>query len=105
MACVAPELLTLLIAERLARERLHRLRGYPDDVLEAAESLLREATQAVADYRPSLEAQRRIAELITQEKEGSLSVEQKSELDHFMDLEHILRVAKARARQILASGS
>ena len=61
--------------------------------------------QAVADYRPSPEAQRRIAELIAQEKEGSLSVEEKSELDHFMDLEHILRVAKARARQILASGS
>jgi hypothetical protein len=61
--------------------------------------------QAVADYRPSAEAQRRIAELIAQEKEGSLSVEEKSELDHFMDLEHILRVAKARARQILASGS
>jgi hypothetical protein len=51
MACVAPELLTLLIAERLARERLNRLRGYPDDVLEAAESLLKEATQAVADDR------------------------------------------------------
>ena len=62
-------------------------------------------TQAVADYRPSPEAQRRIAELIAQEKEGSLSLEEKSELDHFMDLEHILRVAKARARQILASGS
>jgi hypothetical protein len=61
--------------------------------------------QAVADYRPSPEAQRRIAELIAQEKEGSLSVEEKSELDHFTDLEHILRVAKARARQILASGS
>jgi hypothetical protein len=51
MACVAPELLTLLIAERLALERLHRLRGYPDDVLKAAESLWREAAQAVADYR------------------------------------------------------
>ena len=62
-------------------------------------------SQAVADYRPSPEAERRVAELIAQEKEGSLSVEEKSELDHFMDLEHILRVAKARARQILASGS
>ena len=51
MACMDPELLTLLITERLARERLHRLRGYPHDVLGAAESLLREATQAVADYR------------------------------------------------------
>ena len=61
--------------------------------------------QAVADYRPSPEAQHRIAELIAREKEASLSVEEKSELDHFMELEHILRVAKARARQILASGS
>jgi hypothetical protein len=34
--------------------------------------------QAVADYCPSPEAQRRIAELIAQEKEGSLSVEEKS---------------------------
>jgi hypothetical protein len=37
-------------------------------------------SQAVADYRPFPEAQRRIAELIAQEKEGSLSVEDKSEL-------------------------
>lgn len=61
--------------------------------------------QAVADYRPSRQAQERVAELIEREKEGSLSAEDKSELDHFMDLEHILRMAKARARQILASGS
>ena len=61
--------------------------------------------QAVVDYRPSPEAQERVADLIEREKEGGLSVEEKSELDHFMDLEHILRMAKARARQILASGS
>ena len=61
--------------------------------------------QAVVDYRPSAEAQQRVAELIALEKEGALSPEEKAELDHFMDLEHILRVAKARARQILASGS
>jgi hypothetical protein len=61
--------------------------------------------QAVAEYHPSPEAQRRVAELIAREEEGGLSAEEKSELDHFMDLEHILRLAKARARQILASGS
>jgi hypothetical protein len=61
--------------------------------------------QAVADYRPSREAQERVAELIEREKDGGLSAEEKSELDHFMELEHILRMAKARARQILASGS
>ncbi|HEY6340461.1 MAG TPA: hypothetical protein VIY49_03130 [Bryobacteraceae bacterium] len=61
--------------------------------------------QAVAEYHPSPEAQHRVAELIAREEEGGLSADEKSELDHFMDLEHILRLAKARARQILASGS
>ena len=61
--------------------------------------------QSVIDYGPSPEAQRRVEDLITREKEGQLSPEEKSELDHFMDLEHILRMAKARARQILHSGS
>lgn len=61
--------------------------------------------QAVIDFRPSAEAQQRVAELIGREKEDGLSPDEKSELDHFMDLEHILRMAKARARQILTSGS
>ena len=61
--------------------------------------------QAIIDYRPSLEAQQRVAELIAREKEGALSPEDQSELDHFVDLEHILRMAKGRARQILTSGS
>ena len=59
--------------------------------------------QAVVDYRPSREAQQRLTELIAREQEDPLSSGEKSELDHFVDLEHILRMAKARARQILAS--
>ena len=51
MPRVAPELLTLLIAERLAFERLQRLKGYPDDVVRAAEELWREAAEAVQQYR------------------------------------------------------
>jgi hypothetical protein len=61
--------------------------------------------QTIVDYRPSLEAQQRVTELIAREKEGGLSPEEQSELDHFIDLEHILRMAKGRARQILISGS
>jgi hypothetical protein len=61
--------------------------------------------QSVIDYRPSEEAQRRVEDLIARERDGQLSPEEKSELDHFMDLEHIIRMAKARARQILHSGS
>ena len=60
--------------------------------------------EAVADFRPSPEAQQRLAALIEREKEGSLSPEEKAELDRFMDLEHILRMAKARACQILSRG-
>ncbi len=60
--------------------------------------------EAVADFRPSQEARLRLAALIERDKEGSLSPEEKAELDHFMDLEHILRMAKARARQILSRG-
>ncbi len=60
--------------------------------------------EAVADFRPSREAQQRVADLIEREKEGRLSPEEKAELEHFLELEHILRMAKARARQILARG-
>ena len=60
--------------------------------------------KAVADFRPSPEAQQRLAALIERQKAGSLSPEEKAELDHFMGLEHILRMARARARQILSRG-
>jgi hypothetical protein len=58
----------------------------------------------VAHFRPSSETQRRVAELVEREKAARLSSEEKAELDHFMELEHIMRMAKARARQILSSG-
>ena len=60
--------------------------------------------ETVAHFLPSPEAQQRVAELIEREKEYSLSPEEQAELDHFMELEHILRMAKAKARQILARG-
>lgn len=58
----------------------------------------------VVRFRPSVEAQRRVADLIDREKDDLLSPEEKAELDHFLELEHILRMAKARARQILSRG-
>jgi hypothetical protein len=58
--------------------------------------------QSVADFRPSPEAQQRLSDLIELEKAGGLSPEEKAEVDHFIELEHILRMAKARARQIVS---
>jgi hypothetical protein len=60
--------------------------------------------ETVIDYRPSADAQHRVAELIELERQCNLSSEEKAELDHFIELEHILRMAKAKARIILASG-
>ena len=60
--------------------------------------------EAVAEFKPSAEAQRRVTELIERGKEEGLGPEEKAELDHYMELEHIIRMAKARARLILAGG-
>lgn len=54
--------------------------------------------QNVIAFRPSEESQERITDLLAREKEGALSPEEKSELDHYMQLEHLMRLAKARAR-------
>ena len=60
--------------------------------------------ETVVQFGPSPEAQQRLAALIEREKADNLSPEEKAELNHFMELEHILRMAKARARQILSRG-
>jgi len=60
--------------------------------------------QAVLDFRPSPVAQQRVADLVDREKMDRLSPEDQAELAHFMELEHILRMAKAKARQILSRG-
>ena len=60
--------------------------------------------EAVVHFQPSPEAQHRLANLIELEKSGPLTAEDKAELDHFLELEHILRMAKAKARLILSRG-
>lgn len=55
----------------------------------------------VMAFRPSEEAHARLEDLLGREKKSGLTVEEKSELDHYFQLEHIMRLAKARARQYL----
>jgi hypothetical protein len=57
--------------------------------------------KGVISFRPSETAQERVADLLAREKEGELSPAEKSELDHYMQLEHLMRLAKARARDFL----
>jgi hypothetical protein len=60
--------------------------------------------QTVAGFRPSPEAEKRVTELIERDRAAGLTPDEHAELDHFMELEHILRMAKAKARQILSRG-
>jgi hypothetical protein len=58
----------------------------------------------VVAFRPSEETKERVAELIRREKASELSQDEASELNHYLQLEHLMRLAKARARQHMSNG-
>ena len=49
-------------------------------------------------FQPSQETRDRVHELIRKEKDSGLLPEEASEMDDYMKLEHLMRMAKARAR-------
>jgi hypothetical protein len=53
---------------------------------------------AVATFVPSEAARLRVSELLRVEKESGLSPDETAELNHYQELEHLMRLAKARAR-------
>jgi len=58
---------------------------------------------SVAAFRPSETAQARVAALIAQEKQDGLNTAETAELEHYLQMEHLMRLTKARARQLLAA--
>lgn len=60
--------------------------------------------QSVVDFRPSEATKAKVAELIHRQKTASLSPDETAELNHFLQIEHLMRLAKARARQRLVPG-
>lgn len=54
---------------------------------------------SVIAFRPSETAKQRVWDLLHKEKTSGLSLDERSELDHYMQLEHLMRLAKARARR------
>jgi hypothetical protein len=60
--------------------------------------------QGVIDFRPSDATKSRVADLIRRQKTTLLSSDEVAELDQFLQIEHLMRLAKARARQLLAAG-
>jgi hypothetical protein len=57
---------------------------------------------SVIAFRPSREAQQRVAELVERSHTGSISPREQSELDDYLQLEHLMIMAKARARRYIS---
>lgn len=53
----------------------------------------------VLAFRPSDETKQRVSELIEREKNGEVSEEEKKELDYYMHLEHLMRMANINAQK------
>jgi hypothetical protein len=60
--------------------------------------------QGVIDFHPSESTKEKVADLIRRQKTTSLTADERLELNHYLEVEHLMRLAKARARQRLASG-
>ena len=64
---------------------------------EIADFLATAAPAKILAFRPSEAMQARFEDLIERKKEGSITKKEADELAHFLMLEHIFRLAKARA--------
>ena len=60
--------------------------------------------EAAEAFHPSDSVQQRVTELVERSEDGSISTEEQSELDDYLQLEHIMIMAKARARQYIQRG-
>jgi hypothetical protein len=56
----------------------------------------------VIGFKPSEAARQQVWDLIERKKTNELPSDEKAELDHYLEVEHLMRLAKARARQLLA---
>lgn len=59
--------------------------------------------EVVVAFRASGATRRRLADLLDRQKDGRLSADEASELDHALAVEHLMRLAKARALRHVAS--
>ena len=70
-----------------------------DEVIEFIAS--RNPREVIA-FKPSKQAKRRVWDLVETQKGERLNPAEKAELEDYMELEHLMRLAKARARKLLA---
>lgn len=68
--------------------------------LELIDFIVARATpEALLQFRPSEANQKRVSDLIAREHAGTLSPDESSELSEFLQVEHLMVMAKAQARR------
>ena len=60
------------------------------------------SSEHVATFQPSEATRQRVVHLVAREKTEGLSAAESHELDQYLRLEHLMRLARARARRLLA---
>lgn len=86
------------VLERGLRELLAERPGEFKDEAAIVETLAsRPAPDEILAIRPSAELQARMSELLERSKAGALSREEEAELERYLTLEHLVRLAKAHA--------
>lgn len=83
-------------ASEVLEEETRQARPMP-----ASEEIINMLAQApnVLEFNPSEKARERVWELIAREKQGVLTDDEKYELDHYAQIEHLLRLVRAQARK------
>lgn len=78
-------------------------RGFQDEnaIMELLTS--QPSPEQVLSIRPSPEFQARVSELLRRNKEGELSRQEEVELERYLTLEHMVRLAKAHAYKQMAT--
>jgi len=61
-------------------------------------------SQEILDYKPSMEMENRLRDLLTKNEKDALSPQEREELNAFMNLNHFMNMLKIRVREKLTQG-
>ena len=59
--------------------------------------------EEILSFRPSKKMQSRVSQLLEKKRIANLTKEEEKEMEHYMIIEHIMRMAKLRARKRMAA--
>jgi hypothetical protein len=68
---------------------------------EIVDFIANQGPEKVLDFKASEDTKTRVYDLIEKEKTSTLTSEEKSELEYYKVLEHVMRLAKAKAFKLL----